>query len=187
LIDSKAEGALDATGYEARHVSVHYRNKRPNTKEFLTPAFPKLTVLCHIASYLWLAAQVSQGPGNDAPDFAPTLLDGSLRVDWDRILADKAYDSEPHHELVRALGIRSFVAPINSRGSRKWPKTRYRRQLKRRFPKNVYHGRVHVEGAFSQDKRQLGSALRARSDDARAQELFLRVLVHDLAILKRVA
>ena len=72
------------------------------------------------------------------------------------------------------------MAPINSRGSRKWPKTRYRRQLKRRFPKIVYRERVHVEGAFSQDKRQLGSALRARSDDARAQELFLRDLVHDL-------
>jgi len=134
-----------------------------------------------------LAAQVSQGPSNDAPEFGPTLLDGSLRVNWDRILADKAYDSEAHHQLCRDVGIRSSVVPINSRGTRKWPKTKYRRQLKRRFPKNVYHGRVHVEGAFSQDKRQLGSALRARSEDARAQELFLRVLVHDLMILKHVA
>jgi len=134
-----------------------------------------------------VAAAVSQGPSNDAPEFAPTLLDGSLRVDWDRILADMAYDSEDHHELCRGVGIRSLVVPINQRGTRKWPKTRYRRQLKRRFPKNVYKHRVHVEGAFSQDKRQLGSALRARSDDARTQELFLRVLVHDLAILKRVA
>lgn len=178
---------MDATGYEARHVSVHYRNKRPNTKTFLTPAFPKLTVLCHTSSYLWVAATVSQGPSNDAPEFAPTVMDGSLRIDWDRILADMAYDSEPHHELCREIGIRSLVVPINARGTRKWPTTRYRRQLKRRFPNRIYRNRVHVEGAFSQDKRQLGSALRARSDDARGQELLLRVLVHDLMILKRVA
>jgi len=146
-----------------------------------------LTVLCHTASYLWVAAAVSQGPSNDAPEFAPTLLDGSVRVDWDRILADMAYDSESHHELCREVGIRSLVVPINSRGTRKWPTTRYRRQLKRRFPKNVYKHRVHVEGAFSQDKRQLGSALRARSDEARTQELLLRVLVHDLAICQHVA
>lgn len=168
-------------------MSVHYRSKRPNTKRFLTPAYPKLTVLCHTASYLWLAASVSQGPSNDAPEFAPTLLDGAVRVGWGRILADMAYDSELHHELCREVGIRSSVVPINSRGTRKWPTTKHRRHLKRRFPKNVYRNRVHVEGAFSQDKRQLGSALRARSDDARAQELFLRVLVHDLMIFKRVA
>ena len=41
------EAALDATGCEARHASVHYRSKRPDTKRFLTPAYRKLTVLCH--------------------------------------------------------------------------------------------------------------------------------------------
>lgn len=151
------------------------------------PAFPKLTVLCHIRSYLWLAAQVTRGPSNDSPEFAPTLMDATMRVSFDQVLADAAYDSEPHHEFCRHfLGIRSFVAPINMRRARKWPSTRYRRQLKRRFPRRVYGQRAHVESSFSQDKRQLGSALRARSDESRAQEVFLRVLIHDLMILRSI-
>lgn len=177
---------VDSTGYEARHVSLHYRSKKRNTRCFWAHRFPKLTVLCHTRSYLWLAAQVGQGPTNDSPDFAPTVMEGALRIALDQVLADAAYDSEPHHEFCREfLGIRSLVTPINMRRTRKWPTGRYRRQLKRRFPRRVYGQRVHVESSFSQDKRQLGSALRARSDDARAQEVLLRVLVHDLMILRR--
>lgn len=186
LIEEKPKGAIDSTGYEARHVSRHYFTKYPWTKRFRVPRFPKLTVLCHTASYLWFGPQVGCGPSNDSPDFAPTVMDASTRIAWDQILADAAYDSKHHHVLCREfLGIRSLVTPINMRRTRKWPRDRYRRQLKRRFPRHVYGRRVHVESSFSQDKRQLGSALRARSDEARAQEILLRVLVHNLMILKR--
>jgi hypothetical protein len=185
LIDERPEGAVDATGYESRHVSAHYRTKLPHTKAFTVPHFPKLTVLCHTGSFLWVAAEVSQGPSNDSPDFGPTVMDGSIRVPFDRLLADAAYDSVNHHHLCReVLGIRSLVVPVNQRGSRRWPRDRYRRQLKRRFPCRVYRRRVLVESAFSQDKRTLGSALRGRSDKARAQELLMRVLTHNLMILQ---
>ena len=168
-------------------MSLHFRSKHPNTRQFWTSAFPKLTVLCHTRSYLWLAAEVSQGPSNDSPQFAPTLMEGALRIALDQVLADAAYDSERHHVFCRELlGIRSLVTPINMRRTRKWPQGRYRRALKRRFPRHVYAQRVHVESSFSQDKRQLGSALSARSDEARAQEILLRVLVHDLMILERI-
>lgn len=165
-------------------MSLYFRNKRPDTRPFWTPSFPKLTVLCHTRSYLWLAALASRGPSNDSPDFAPTVIDGATRVAFDQVLADAAYDSERHHEFCRELlGIRSFVAPINQRRTRKWPQGRYRRALKRRFPRHVYAQRVQVEASFSQDKRQLGSALRGRSDEARSQEMLLRVLVHNMMIL----
>lgn len=167
-------------------MSLHFRSRRPDTRQFWTSAFPKLTVLCHTRSYLWLAAEVSRGPSNDSPDFAPTVMEAATRVALDQVLADAAYDSERHHEFCRRLlGIRSLVTPINMRRTRKWPRGRHRRALKRRFPRHVYAQRVHVESSFSQDKRQLGSALRARSDEARHQELLLRVVVHNLLILKR--
>lgn len=188
LIVGKVQAAADSTGYEARHVSLHYRSKHPHTRAFWASTFPKLTVLCHTGSYLWLSGQVSRGPSNDSPDFAPAVMDAATRISLDQVLADAAYDSELHHELCRELlGIRSLVVPINMRKTRKWPKGRYRRSLKRRFPCRVYRRRVHVESSFSQDKRQLGSVLRARSEGARTQEILLRVLVHNLMILKRRA
>ena len=113
------------------------------------------------------------------------MKQASLVVTWDRVLADAAFDSEANHRLCREeLGVRSTVIPLNRRNrGRKWPKTRYRRQMKRRFHKRKYRQRWQAESAFSRHKRLLGSALRARSDIARERECYLRVLTHNIMLL----
>ena len=106
----------------------------------------------------------------------------------DRVLADAAYDAEHNHRLCREdWQVRSTVIPLNRRGhGRKWPKTKYRRQMKRRFHRRVYGQRWQVESAFSRHKRLLGAALRARTHAARERECFLRVLTHNLMLLAAV-
>jgi transposase len=113
------------------------------------------------------------------------MAQASLRVRWDRVLADAAFDSEANHRLCREeLGVRSTVIPLNRRNrGRKWPKTKYRRQMKRRFFKRKYGQRWQAESAFPRHKRRLGSALSARSEPARERECFLRVLTHNLMLL----
>jgi hypothetical protein len=59
--------------------------------------------------------------------------------------------------------------------------------MKRRFPKRIYGNRWQVESVISRHKRLLGSALRSRNYAAQKRECLLRVLTHDLMILKRVA
>jgi transposase len=107
------------------------------------------------------------------------------RARWDRLLADAAYDGEENHRLCREdLGIRSTVIPVNRRGKgRKWPRTKYRRQMRRRFPRVKYRQRWQAESAFSRHKRRLGAALRSRSFAAQEHECYLRVLTHNLMIL----
>jgi transposase len=108
-------------------------------------------------------------------------------VHWDRVLADMAYDAEANHQVCRdELGIRSTVIPRNPR---QWPDTvrikgRYRSQMVRRFPCRIYGHRWQVESSFSQDKRVLGSALRSRREKSQNREGLLRVLTHDLMILR---
>jgi transposase len=116
-----------------------------------------------------------------------------LAVAYDRVLADAAFDSEGSHRYCRdELGIRSTVIPLNRRGrGRKWPKTRYRRQMVKRFRRRprgsryrrVYGQRWQAESAFSRHKRLLGSALRGKSAASRERECYLRVLTHDLMLL----
>ena len=99
---------------------------------------------------------------------------------WDRALADAAFDSEENHRLLReGLGVRSSVIPLNRRGrGRKWPLTRYRRQMVRRFRKRprrsrykrVYGQRWQAESAFSRHKRLLGDAHQPRH--VRGQRVF---------------
>jgi DDE family transposase len=183
LIGDRPEAAIDATGLESRHTS-RYFFKRAGRKHSAR-LWTKLTVVCHTASHFFTAATVSAGPSNDAPQFRPALCQASLAVRWRRLLADAAFDSEANHRLCReALGIRSTVIPINRRAQgRKWPKTRYRRQMKKRFPKRKYGQRWQAESAFSRHKRLLDSALRSRSEPARERECYLRVLTHNLMLL----
>src|SRR5215831_758141 len=175
LIGDKPEAAVDATGLESRHTSRY----------FFKRAGRKLSATCHTASHFFTSATVTLGPSNDSPQFRPALHQACLVVSWDRVLGDAACDSEENHRLAREdLGVRSTVIPINRRNQgRTWPKTKYRRQMKKRFPKRKYGQRWQVESAFSRHKRRLGSALASRSDASRERESRLRVLTHDIMLL----
>jgi hypothetical protein len=152
-----------------------------------------LTIACETTSHFLTGASVSLGPANDAPQLVPVMAQATLRVGYDRVLADAAFDSEESHRYCREeLGIRTSVIPLNRRNQgRKWPRTRYRRQMVKRFRKKprgsrhkrVYGQRWQGESVFSRHKRLLGSALRGKSDASRERECYLRVLTHNLMLL----
>lgn len=187
LIDERPEAAIDATGLDSQYTSRYYFARAGKKRS--ARLWTKLTVVCHTTSHFWASATISTGPSNDAPQFAPALKKAALILQWDRVLGDAAFDSEANHRLCRKdLGVRSTVIPINRRGQgRKWPKTKYRRQMKRRFHKRKYGQRWQAESAFSRHKRLLGPALHGRSDAARERECYLRVLTHDIMLLAAAA
>jgi hypothetical protein len=182
---------VDATGMESRHTS-RYFFKRAGRKHS-SRLWTKLSVACDTASHFIAGMSVTLGPANDSPQLRPVMAQASLSVCWDRALADGAFDSEENHRCLRQeMGVRSTVIPLNRRnGGRRWPKTRYRRQMVKRFRKKprgsrhrrVYGQRWQVESVFSRHKRLLGAALRGKSDASRERECRLRVLTHDVMLL----
>ena len=189
LIDTTPVVAVDATGLETRHVSVHFSHKRAKgqrrRKRRTQRAWPKLTTGVHTHSHLMLAAVPGLGPSQDSPDFTPAMRQAARLVAIDTVLGDAGYDAEHNHRLCREhLGVRHTVIRLNRRNTgRRWPKTPYRRTMRHRFPKPLYHQRWHVESGFSQHKRRLGSALTAQRTPAQQREIILRVLTHNLMIL----
>jgi hypothetical protein len=103
------------------------------------------------------------------------------------VVADAGFDTDAAPRLChRAFGLRRTAIRLNPRpahGTRRWPTSRYRRAMRRRFPWRVYRRRSQVESVISRDKRRLGSALTARQSTAQASEALLRVLTHTLMIL----
>jgi Transposase DDE domain len=197
LIDESPEVSIDATGLESRHVSRYYV-KRAGSKRFLRYSWPELTVVCHGATHLWAAAVVSDGPSQDSPEFPEAMRRACRSMPIDRLLADAGYDAEHNHTLAREeLGVGSTVINRNPRSSgKKWPASKYRRQMKRRFQRRVYGQRWQIESSISRHKRRLGPALRARApgpprlrarrDSAQRRECLLRVLTHNLMILRAI-
>jgi hypothetical protein len=145
------------------------------------------------ASHLFLSAHVTRGPSQDSPQFKPAARPAVARCPLDTLLGDTAYDAEHNHVYGRErLKIRSTVFPLNRRnGGRRWPKSRYRRQMKKRFRRRprrgryrrVYGQRWQVESGFSRQKRLLGAALRARKWASQKKEILLRVLTYNLMLL----
>jgi DDE family transposase len=184
LVEARPTGMVDATGLETRHVSRYYV-WRAGYRHFRRRRWPKLTLVGDGASHLIAGCHVTWGPSQDSPQFAPAVRQAARYVHWDRLLADTAYDGEHNHVLCReGLGIRSTIIPINRRNTRKWPQTRYRRQMKRRFFRRLYGQRWQIESLISRHKRLFGVALRARRPATQKQECWLRVLTHNLMILK---
>lgn len=185
LIDRKPEAAVDATGLETRHASRHYVARAGQKRHFRLD-WPKLTIVCHTRSHLLAGAAASRGPSQDSPDFFPAVYQAGCQLRWHRLLADAGYDAEHNHQLCRpVMGMKSSLIALNKRGTgRKWPKSKYRRQMKHRKNRDGYGQRWQVESAISRNKRLLGSALRSRSNEAQARECLLRVLTHNLMILR---
>ncbi len=187
LLDEHPQAAVDATGLESRHTSRYYV-RRKGYKRFLRYHWPKVTAVCDTKTHLFAACIVTRGPSNDSPQFTPAMIQASRFVQFDQLLADAAYDGEHNHQLCREeLGIAQTMIPLNKRRSRKWPKSKYRRQMKKQFDKELYNQRWQIESVFSRNKRLLGSALRARTEQSRQRECFLRILTHNLMIIRRAA
>ena len=186
LLDNAPEGAIDSTGLETRHISEHFVNctKRPS---YYRRTWPKITVVCDTGNHLIAGCIVTRGPSYDFDLFGSALGQAHKQVRFKRILADGGYDSETNHRLAREVYGMEVMIKLNLRGFERHPKGVHRRQTQEKFDRKVFNNRWQVESVFSRNKRLLGSALRNRTDASRERECLLRVLTHNLMIIRRAA
>jgi hypothetical protein len=205
--------ALDSTCFEQHHRSSHYDRRcrqmsstsggqDENTPEKpgswgrsvnaarrrKAASMPKLSVAVASGCHLILAAKVRTGSGSDAPDFDELLFRSWKRAPVKTVVADAGYDSEANHCIARQdMGVRSIIPPGIGRPTAKLPTGRWRRHMAKRFArkadKKLYGQRSQSETVHSMIKRNQGSALRSRTPQRRKQEMLLRALTHNIALL----
>ena len=151
---------------------------------------PKLSLSCDSGTHLILSAIASTGGGGDQPFFKGLLFHAWRRSDARCVVADAGYDSEENHRLAHLdMGVRSIIPPRSGRPTSKPPpidqplRRLMHRRFARRWDRAVYGQRWQVETVNSMIKRNLGSALRARTPIHRRHELLLRVLTHNIMLL----
>ena len=182
--------AVDGTGFETRHISAYYvkRRRKGRKKEFQTTTYtryPCAGIVCDCASHLVLAVVPGRGPGPDDKHFQPAVKQAAYRAVVDTLLADAGYDSEGAHVFAREeFGMRTIIPPTRGRPTDKLPSGHYRRLMATRFRKKKYGQRWQVETVNSMIKRLLDSALRARKYWSQCREIVLRILTHNIMILR---
>jgi len=186
ILDKAQEGAIDSTGIDTHHLSYHFVNctKRPS---YFRRTWPKITIVCDTATHLIASCIVTRGPSYGFGLFEQAVGKAYKQVRFKRMLADGGYDSETNHRIAREIFGMETMIKLNLRGFNIEPKGEHRIETKEKFNKKIYNNRRQIESVFSRNKRLLGSALRNRTEISRERECLLRVLTHNLMIIRRAA
>lgn len=98
--DEDCTAAIDSTGLETRHASMHFQRRGGRT-EATHAAWPKLTAVFHANSQLIVGAVAARGPSQDSPDFPAAVRQAAANLRPRRLLGDKGCDAEHNHALRR--------------------------------------------------------------------------------------
>jgi hypothetical protein len=161
--------ALDGTGLDSYHRSRHYEWRIQAKK---TPHV-KLDILIDVETMLVHDFSTRIKPRHDII-FANSSCK-KLKHKNVLVLADKAYDSEPLHEILEDKG-NMLYAPVRE-SSRQIPKGRNRRRCVEKHPK--YNQRSIVESTFSVIKKRFGP-LRAKSHFMKKREMAMRMIIYNM-------
>ena len=193
--------AIDSTLMDVHHRSRHYEqrcrhyatnNKREadTRRSDAAKRTPKLTIGIDTRCHFILAARPRTGMASDSPDFAPILRHSKRRNKRLRYaLADAGYDAHENHYLARrTLHVRSLIPASVGRPTSRPPSSPFRKQMTRELNGSQkgkrYGQRAQVETVNSMMKRNLGDSLRAHSCQARNHEQVLRVITHNVMIIR---
>lgn len=150
----KREVAMDSTGIDSSTASRYYRG-RTGQKE---ARYVKASLACVVGLLVPCVVMCGWGPTLDRDDAIELASRAVTAVPTSCILADKGYDLEALHVLMRERhGVDTKVPPIPRKGV---VKSRYRSTLTGQI--EGYGRRWHVETVMSILKGRTGEATRAR-------------------------
>jgi hypothetical protein len=168
--------AIDATGYSSNYASRHYL-WRIGLGNYTKRKYVKLSLSVCTDSQCIIAAKSRLGPRNDNIDF-PGLVRRSSGSNPEFVVADKGYDSEMNHDLLRSYGITPMI-PLreNKYGT---VRKRQRRKMLIEFDTSVYNRRSLVETVNSVMKRLMGSWVISRSLVNQKKELLCMCVIYNV-------
>ena len=187
---TKAAQAAAVAAKPAENASKPAKPAASRTRSKTIKGVPKLSIVVACSCHLILAARATVGMGSDHPHFAPLLWDAWCRAEVRVMTADAGYDSEENHRLGRdEAGVATVIPPLIGRPSENPPTGLHRRAMKELFAtetagRQTYAQRWQVETVNSMVKRNLSSALRARTTHRRSMEMLLRCVVHNIMVLE---
>ncbi len=118
---------------------------------------------------------------HDNVDFRPLVESAGAIMPLSVVLADKGYDSEENHVLVREQYHAYSVIPLRYQDVPVWrTHGKYRKQLERGYPKPLYYRRNKDETITTLIKRLFGVSLTSRMVRTRNRELTFRCTAYNM-------
>lgn len=168
--------AIDATGIDAWQRSRHYQWR---IREDIMPSV-KLDILVDTKTKLIHDFVLRVKPRHDT--LGAKSIFKRMKVKGVKILADRGYDSEKLHVIVREKGNKLY-APVRKMSKGK-PNGRFRRECIKKDPE--YGMRNIVENTFKVLKQVRVNALRSKKHYMKKREMGWHILIYNLSRIERI-
>jgi hypothetical protein len=168
---------IDSSGFKATHASQYYTERVKLRRKYI-----KLSLVADVLQQIICTIKIRRAPTrHDSIDFRPLITKISELVPLSVVTADKGYDSEDNHVLVRDILHALSVIPARYEHVliRK-THGRYRRQMKRGYSKLLYTQRNKNETIVSVIKRLFGEHITSRLVKTQNRELSFRWIAYNI-------
>ncbi len=176
--------AFDSSGFSTCRFDRWFDHKwgKAKSKRHWLKAHIAVGVMTNIVA----AVEVTPSNANDSP-MLPVLLERTARrFGIDKVSADKAYLSDAnlrHIEEIGAVPCIPFKSNTTGQGSPRWRRLYSYFMLNGDEFNRHYHKRSNAETAFSMVKTKFGDSVRAKSETGQVNEVLLKLLCHNLAVI----
>jgi len=172
--------AIDGTGFSLNNRSPYFCTIAGERNHFM-----QTNVAVEVRRRLILAVKLRRKKRNENID-VPYLMEQSKQLPITAFLADRGFDSEKNHELAHSHGSRLICPVRRAHLSVYRTQGKFRKQMKRDFPSEIYHQRVIVESIFSAVKRRFGHVLLAKKFISQKNELLFRFIAYNAEKLANI-
>jgi len=168
---------IDSSGFKVTKASHYYTDKAKLRNKYL-----KLSLSADLLSQIICTVKIRRAPTrHDNIDFQPLVIRTSEVLPISVTVADKGYDSENNHVLVREQLHAFSVIPSRFEYIPIWRTYgKYRKQMKRGYSKILYHQRNKDETIISVIKRLFGEQITSRLVRIQNKELSLRCIAYNM-------
>jgi hypothetical protein len=169
---------IDSSGFKATHASQYYAER---TKLRRRRKYIKLSLGADVLKQIICIIKIRRAPKrHDNIDFQPLIIKIAKTLPLSVVTADKGYDSEDNHVLVREmLHAFSVIPPRYQRVSIWRTHSKYRKQMKRGYCKVLYNQRNKNETIISVIKRLFGEHVTSRLVRTQNRELSFRCIAYN--------
>ncbi len=176
--------AIDGTGFTTTSYVRWYDHKYG--KEMKAHRWVKAHAVVGVKTGIVTSAEVTEGDQNDCPMLPDLVKSTAKNFKMRELSADKGYLSFENYKAVQATGATPYImfkgnsVGEESEGPDIWKQMYHLFSLNRPTYLNHYHKRSNVESVFSAVKRKFGPSVRAKSPIAQYNEVWLKLLAHNV-------
>ncbi len=186
LKEIEKDFAVDSSGFSTSRFARWFDYKWGKEKKYRI--WLKAHLCSGVKTNIITSVKITQGHENDSPQLAELVKKTAENFNLSEVSGDKAYCGKDNFKVIEEVGAIPFIPfKKNVTGKRGrssiWKKMYHYFMYKHDEFMEHYHKRSNSETVFHMIKTKFGGSIRSKKATAQINELFIKVLCHNLCVV----